>query len=282
MLEPTPQTSVAIVGAGWLGQAVARALPGPVLATTRSGQWRDGSRPPNVTVAALDLTTGQSTPAGVLAAEAIVIAVAPGRGARRTDPEAQDARNALYVDGTRALLTAVPTGKRVIFIGSTSALPDHDAWLSESCPDLPETARGRTQRAAEAVVLGYEGRPVVLRMGGLYGPGRELQRLYRNRDPEAPRPGDGMAPTNLVHQLDAVAAVVAAIARPNVRGIVHVVADGHPPRRTMYAQIAAQSGVAAPTWSRPVRDPVPHGKRVSNVRLKLDLGVALQRPWPFR
>lgn len=267
--------ALAIVGCGWLGRAVAEAWRGPVLATTRSGDWGEGEAPGHVTMSALDVT---AEPLAVPSAPTVMIAYAPGLGGRG-GAEAAARRTALYVEGTRRVVSAVAPSTRVIFIGSTSALPERDAWLDESCAEVPESERGRTQREAEAVVLGYPGPSVVLRMGGLFGPGRELDRIYRNREPEAVRPGSGMAPTNLVHRDDAVAAVVAAVERPEVCGVVHVVADGHAPRRAMYAAIAARTGVAAPLWAEAGTGGV-HGKRVSNLRLKLELGVRLRHPWP--
>ena len=269
---------MAIVGAGWLGRALAAKISGRVLATTRTGNWQ-GSAPDNVEVLALDLTAPAAEFGHVARADAVIIAVAPHLGGRR-GPEAEGARRALYVEGTRRLLAAVPTRCRVVYVGSTSALPDRDGWLDEGCVEMPDSARGLTQRAAERVVAAHSDTNLVLRMGGLFGPDRQLQTIYRNRDPSTPRPGDGMAPTNLVHRDDAVSALLAALTRPNVQGVVHVVADGHTPRREMYARIAARSGLPAPRWEADAATHVPRGKRVGNLRLKLDLGVRLRHPWP--
>jgi nucleoside-diphosphate-sugar epimerase len=273
---------VAIVGAGYLGAAVAAAVPGSVIATTRSGQWRGGEPPANVAVHALDVTCEPLDVSPLVGARALVLCVAPGG--------AQD-RHALYVQGTERLLRTLGRGalERLIWVGSTSALPERDAWLDETCEVWPYDERGRVQRLAEQVVIeGAErhGIPwLVLRLGGLYGPGRGLDRIYgahgtsRRRDGE-PLPGDGLAPTNLVHRDDAVAAVLAALAAPaGIQGVVHVVDDDHTPRRTMYERIAAAQGVPAVTWAEPAPVPtVPRGKRVSNARLKAWLGVRLRHP----
>ncbi|MEM6995344.1 MAG: NAD-dependent epimerase/dehydratase family protein, partial [Myxococcota bacterium] len=264
-------------GTGWLGRALARVLPGPVVACSRHGRWPDA--PPHVRVCALDITTDPLPALPIGAATTVVVAVAVGAGSRR-GPEGDAVRRALYVEGTRRLLAALLPGVRTVFVGSTSALPDRDAWLDETCDEPPTTARGRTQRDAEAVVLGQHPHNLVLRMGGLYGPDRELQALYRNRAPDVVRPGDGMAPTNLIHREDAVAALVAAVARPALGGIVHVVADGHAARRHMYDRIAARTGQPAPRWERPPASTRPRGKRVSNLRMKLALGVRLRHPLP--
>jgi nucleoside-diphosphate-sugar epimerase len=276
---PSP---IAIVGAGYLGAAVAAALPAPVIATARSGRWRDAAPPPGVTVHALDVTAEPLDVSALLAARAAVICYAPGG--------TQD-RHALYVAGTERLLRAwTPAAlERLVLVGSTSALPDRDAWLDETCDAWPDDVRGRVQRQAEQVFIEHATRGgipwIVLRLGGLYGPERELERIYgsqgsaRRRGGE-PLPGDGLAPTNLVHRDDAVTAVLAALAAPAaIQGVVHVVDDDHTPRRLMVARAAAARGASPVTWAEPLPlRAVPRGKRVSNARLKTWLGVRLQHP----
>ena len=271
-----PDAPLAIIGTGYLGMAVASAWRGPVLAASRSGSWREGTAPAYVRMLALDVTSPDLDASPLAEAEVAVFCVAPGR--------VQD-RTALYVDGTRRLLERWPRGnlRRVIWVGSTSALPDRDAWLDERCSEWPTSERGQVQRKAEHVVMDFGGTRsvpwLVLRLGGLYGPGRELDRLYRRRR-EGPLPGNGMAPTNLIHRDDATQAVLAAArASAEIEGIVHGVDDEHPPRRHMYAQLAERTGQPPVTWAEPVPSAaVPCGKRVSNRRLKEWLGVRLQFP----
>ncbi len=268
--------AVAIIGAGFIGAAVARALvpSTSVVLASRSGRPREdvsGARP-----VALDVTDDGLDVHALADADRLVIGYAPGRGGDR---------RALYVDGTRRLLERIGRPlRRVVWLGSTSAIADHDGWVDEDFAPAPGDERGRVQRDAEAVVFGFgeaTGTPVlVLRLGGLYGPGRELDRIYAQRSSD-PFAGHGYNPTNLVHRDDAVAAVVAALSAPaGVRGVVHVVDDDHTPRRRMYEAIARHRGVDPVAWSEPVpASAVPIGKRVSNARLKDWLGVRLQHPF---
>lgn len=268
---------VALVGGGFLGMALARALgPGTVVAT-RSGQWRDGAPPHEVHMHALDLTAAALDLEPLSACDALHIAIAPGD--RSAD------RRALYVEGTRRLLeqSASAGWRRIVYIGSTSALPAVDGWVFENEPRRPDAERGAIQRDAEDLVLAH-GRQhriptLVLRLGGLYGPGRALGRLYRQRR-EGPLSGDGNAPTNLIHLDDAVQASVAALSAPaHVGGVIHVVDDDHTPRRVMYDELARANGQPALTWEREIsHHEAPKGKRVSNLRLKQDLGVRLKHP----
>lgn len=269
-----PHPPVAIVGAGFLGHAIAQHLGGPAWLCSRSGRAR-GEPIAGVTELALDLTSDALDPSALSDAEQLVIAVAPGRGGDR---------HALYVEGTRRLLARLEASlRRIVFVGSTSALPDIDGWVFEDCAHEPDTPRGRVQRQAEAVVL-QAGRArsvptLVLRLGGLYGPGRELGRIYRSHG-DAPLPGHGWSPTNLVHQSDAVTAVLAALAAPaHCTGIVHVVDDDHVPRRRMYEALARQAGATPVQFAEPMpSDRIPRGKRVANGRMKAWLGVRLAHP----
>jgi nucleoside-diphosphate-sugar epimerase len=282
--SPVPPLTAptAVVGAGYLGATVAAVLPPPVIVTTRSGRWRGGEPPSGVALHALDVSAETIDPTPLLPARAAVLCYAPGR--------TQD-RHGLYVAGTERLLRAWGAAalQRLVWVGSTSALPDRDAWLDETCEDWPDEERGRVQRQAEQVVIDHATRHgipwLVLRLGGLYGPGRELDRIYRilpggRRREDERLPGDGLAPTNLVHRDDAVAAVRAALAAPaRIQGVVHVVDDDHTPRRRMYERIAQARGTAPVRWADPApAGAVPRGKRVSNARLKDWLGVRLRFP----
>jgi nucleoside-diphosphate-sugar epimerase len=270
--------SVAIVGAGFVGLALARALrpTHDVILCSRSGQPRQPPAP--APMVALDVTAPDLDPRAIASADALVLAYAPGRGGDR---------EALYVDGTRRLLQRLRAPlRRLVWLGSTSAFPDEDAWLDERCERWPASERGQVQRRAEAVVFEHADRTgtptFALRLAGLHGPGRELDRVYRPRGEAAAaaRPGHGWEPTNLVHRDDVVAAVCAALAAPaHLTGVVAVCDDDHTPRRRMYERIAGAQGADPVSWQQPIpADGVPVGKRVSNERLKAWLGVRLAHP----
>lgn len=210
-------------------------------------------------------------------ADAVVVAYAPGG--------TQD-RRALYVGGARRLIAALDSlaaaarPRRFVVASSTSALPDLDGRLDEGCEQRPTAQRGQVQRDAEDTWreglerLGIPG--FILRLAGLYGPGRELGRLYLRPRTE-PFPGDGMRPTNLVHQDDAVAAFVAAL-DAELEGVelVQVCDDDHTPRRVMVETLADAAGVARPAFELPAG--AVRGKLVDNAKMKRLLGLELRHP----
>lgn len=261
--------TIAILGAGWLGSEIANALGSDAVATTRDGR-RPQALHPAIDVVPLQLGDDAPLPAAIVDAAVWVIAVAPGRD--------QD-RRAVYIDGPQRLLARLETTavQRIVWIGSTSALPDDadgEVDVDETCLHWPTQARGRVQREAEDVIEHAATRAgrswMILRMGGLWGPGRELGRLFGQVDA-----ADGDRRTNLVHRDDAVAATLAAITSRRT-GIVHVVADDHCTRREMIDAARAARGDAPAAWSCAPAD--PHGKRVTNARLRAWLGVELRHP----
>lgn len=275
---PLPDPPVAIAGAGFFGRALADALrsslpPTALPLRTLSRTCPEGPVPSDTLHHALDLT--QADPATITSAigpaRTLVICIAAGR--------TQDPR-AIFLHAVSRLLAAAPSLTRVVYTSSTSALPDRDGWIADDIDEPPTSDRGRIQHAAEhqlRTACEARGIPwIILRLAGLYGPGRPLFRLYRE-DPHGVQPGDGMQATNLIHRDDAVAACLAALTLPKtMSATINVCDDDHRPRRAMFAALAAAAGRPEPTWELPPGP--PHGKRVTNDRLKQLLGVTLRHP----
>ena len=268
-----------VVGAGWIGGPLANllALRGhDVAATTRSGSPR--GEPQSSVVQFLAFDVERDGAAGLIplieGADVVIVCWAPaGRDADR---------RALYLGGAEAVAAAIAEvpPSRLIYTSSTSALPDLDEELDEDCDQWPTSDRGRLQREAEEVILrgGLDaGVPVaVLRLAGLYGPGRELGRIYR-RDPETILQGSGCAPTNLVHREDVLQAILAALELPGTwSGVIHICSDDHRPRREIFAALARRDGLPEPVWELPAEP--TRGKSVGNRRLHDLLDVTLRYP----
>ena len=199
-------------------------------------------------------------------------------------PSSQSIR-AVYEGGVQNVLAAlsVDTG-RFIYISTTGVYGGADGeWIDETTPPDPQRAGGEAALAAEHQLqshpLGQKG--VILRLAGIYGPGRiPFQDQLQAGDPiGAPTAGY----LNLIHVDDAADCVLAAENLPLSHSAPQLfcISDGKPViRQEFYAEVARQMQVPAPIFKNP--DPTSprtaraaSNKRVCNahmlVALRLDL-----------
>lgn len=136
-------------------------------------------------------------------------------------------------------------GRRVVYGSTTGVYGDCGGrWIDENEPTVPLHDRGRRRLDAETALRAAGLDAVVLRIPGIYGPGRwPLARLRAGTpviDPaEAP-------PSNRIHAED-LAAVALRAAERGVAGQVYHVGDGHPTTMTDYFfRIADHFGIPRP------------------------------------
>jgi len=184
-------------------------------------------------------------------------------------PDARDESRyrAIFVDGLRHLLDAVNPQhlQRLLFVSSSAVYGEHgDAWVDEDTPPAPPGFNGRVLLEAEH--LASERVPsVVLRLAGLYGPGR-MQLIERLRSGAARVPRQQPHWSNRIHVDDAAAAIVHLLFLPDPAPL-YVGVDNTPlPLDVLYDHLAKL--VHAPL---PGDGAAPAGvgsKRLSNARLR--------------
>lgn len=270
-----------VVGCGYLGQRVAQrwlAQGSVVYATThrpaRAAQLAAEGFQPIVADVTRPETLDRLPPV-----DTVLYAV----GYQQDTPA--PSRRALYRDGLAAVLDRLaPNVQRVLFISSTGVYGDAGgAWVDEQTPTHPSREAGEAFLAGERVLLDgpWATRGAVLRLAGLYGPGRVPMR-HRILAGEPIPLQDAECFLNLIHVDDAATAVVAAEQAP-AGGQVYLVSDGHPVRRREYFQVVAetlgQTACFVPAGMAPARlHRSGDSKRVSNRRLLAELGVQLAYP----
>jgi nucleoside-diphosphate-sugar epimerase len=269
-----------IVGCGYLGGRVARrwlAADETVYAVTRSAEHADALSQEGLHPIVADVTRpaslGQLPPA-----ETVLYSVA-------YDPHSPATRDEVYAGGLRAVLGALPAATgRILLTSSTGVYgPASGDWVDENSPCRPTRDAGRAMLAAEAVLQSsrFSDRAIILRLAGLYGPGR----IPRMADLLAGRPIAMVAQgyLNLIHVDDAAALIVAAASRARTPRI-YVVADGQPVgRRDFYQHLAALVGLSAVAFTDPPpgdRSALRGGsdKRVRSARIFEELAVSLAYP----
>lgn len=176
-------------------------------------------------------------------------------------------------------LGRISAGSRLVYVSSTAVYkPGAGAWVDESWPIEPVTAAGRARVAAEAALPRDA---VVLRVAGIYGPGRGI--VARLVSGSYRIVGDGRAHVSRVHVEDLVEAIVRAGAS-EVTGPINIADDDPAPLGELADVIAARLGVASPprvpvaTVDPEVAGMLTADRRIANTRMKRDLGVVLRFP----
>jgi nucleoside-diphosphate-sugar epimerase len=271
---------VLVAGAGWLGSALSRTLAARghrVTALRRDPARAAALASSGVEPLALDLAAPGAAgrlPDGL---DAIVAC----QSASGDGPEAY--RRA-YVDATRALLEAARSGGRpaaLVYTGSTGVFGQRDgSEVDEETPPAPASASAEVLVEAERLVLGASGeglRSMVLRLSGLYGPGRTWPVDRVRGGQMALGAGDGTW-LNLCHLDDAVASVVATLEQ-GVAGRIYHASDAEPVRRRdLIAWVASRLGIPAPRQPEGARAPSLPDRRVSAGRSRAELGIVLRHP----
>ena len=188
----------------------------------------------------------------------------------------------VYVDGLANVLDRLPPPGKFIYISSSSVYGQTDgSWVDEDSPTAPQEEAGRIVLEAERLLQARLPEAIILRFGGIYGPGRLLrQRAIRAREPIV---GDADKWLNLIHVADGARAVLAAEEHGQPGRICNV-CDGQPvKRRDFYTELARCLGAPAPRFTAPPPDQPtpPHEKanrRIGNRRMLSELRVALTCP----
>jgi len=280
LVNQTPLRGL-VIGCGYLGQRVARDwrdLGWDVSALTRSSE-----RAAEFAGHGLTPLVGDVTDSGTLSGlpEVDVVLFAVGRDRERTSQTMRE----VSLDGLRNVIDVLDDrARRFLFVSSTAVYSQSEGdWVDEDSPTEPVRENGRVLVESEAMLrsrLGSRGR--VLRLAGLYGPGRLISRRETLMAAD-PLGGCPEAWLNLIHVDDATRAVVAAstLETEGVGDGTWLVCDDRPVRREEYfGRLAELFGAPAPTF-----DPARGGSRVDglgkrcrNERMKSELGVELMFP----
>ncbi len=267
---------VLVAGAGWLGSALARrlvAMGDRVTGVRRDPGRAEGLRPAGVEPLVLDL----ADPAAGLRLPPDLDAIVACQAA--SGDGVQPYREA-YLEANRTLLGAAKRlGVRTfVYTGSTGVFGQRDGSdVDEDSPPAPAGPAAAVLADAEALVLGAEVPGIIVRLSGLYGPGRDWPVERVRQGQLALGPGDD-AWMNFCHLDDAVEGVAAALYRGS-RGRVYHVTDAHPARRREVVEwVAGRLGVAV---TRLPEGTAPRGgpsRRIRGERSRAQLGLKLAYP----
>ncbi len=181
--------------------------------------------------------------------------------------------------------------RRIVYVSTTGVYGDCNGdWVTEERPVNPVASRAKRRWDAESSLREWRaatgGEFVVLRVAGIYGPGRlPLERLRAGlplvRAQESPW-------TNRIHVVDLVQVCLAAMQRGR-DGEIYNVSDGSPGTMIDYfSRIADLAGVPRPpaiSLSQAQQQLSPgmlsylrESRRLDNCKIRTELGIKLKYP----
>lgn len=139
--------------------------------------------------------------------------------------------------------------KGLVYLSTTGVYGDcRGAWIDETAMMNPQNERSRRRQSAEEQFSLWAQQSAtaltVLRVAGIYGPGRFP--LARLRDGMSVPPDQESSFVNLIHEEDLVTACLAAMDQAGAFSVVHA-CDGHPlPMSRYFYEIARQFALPLP------------------------------------
>jgi len=274
--------SILIIGCGDIGRRVAahyRQRGITVSAVTRSHATAETLAKQGLLSLVGDLDRPDSLPV-LSGKDRLVFYFAPPPAQGEDDPRLRTFLN--HIDGEE-----LP--RKLVYISTSGVYGDcRGAWVTEDTPPKPNTARARRRLAAENLLRDWEHRSgvpvVILRVGGIYGPGRLPMERLRQGAPVLREQDCGY--TNRIHADDLAAACVAAAERG--QGIYNV-SDGHPTTMSDYFnKVADRCGLPRPPQigfaeahnrlSAEMMSYLQESRRLDNRKMLEELGVSLRYP----
>lgn len=177
------------------------------------------------------------------------------------------------------ILPEITTVKQLIYTSSYSVYGDQQGNLvDENTPLKPANPKDEIFAQTEQTLLSIANpnlKVCIFRLGGIYGPGRELFKIFE-RLAAALRVGDGNDAINWVHLDDIVGAIELA-RHQQLDGIYNLVDDAKLTSKELLKGICEQHNLPPVIWDESSTGIRPYNARVSNQKIK-DAGYNLQHP----
>ncbi|ADE13359.1 NAD-dependent epimerase/dehydratase [Nitrosococcus halophilus Nc 4] len=181
--------------------------------------------------------------------------------------------------------------RRIVYISTSGVYGDcRGAWVNEAFPVHPGNDRSRRRVDAERQLTAFARRHtlplVILRVPGIYGPGRlPLERLRQGNPVVCP----DQAPWNNRIHADDLAAIALRAGQDNAPARIYNVSDDQPSSMTDYLyRLADAAGLPRPpcvslaeaqrTFSPKLLEYLNESRRLDNRRMKTVLGIGLHYP----
>ncbi len=269
-----PDSTIAIMGCGWLGLPVAQHLQAAGHSIVASCRTSDKAQQlTRLGLHAIPFQLGDDLQhpdlAPLFAADILILNIPFGR--KSSQSNYYDAHMQQLV--THAAKAQI---KHVIFISTTSVYGEPSGHINEQATPHPETDSAKANLAIEEwVKTSFAKHYCILRLAGLVGENRHPARYLAGRRNLA-QPNKVV---NLVHQTDVVQAIQAVINKGLWSETLHLCAQQHPSRQAYYTKSAQILGLATPHFAQSeVQD---SGKVIDASASISKLGIQLRYASPY-
>jgi nucleoside-diphosphate-sugar epimerase len=274
---------VLIVGCGYVGQPLGEELARmghEVVGVTRSTRSHDALVAASIKPFALDISKRAELDQLPLPFDWVVNTVSSNQGGVEEYQQ-------VYVQGMRNLVDwLLPSPpKKFVYTSSTSVYAQNDGSLvKESSPAEPASETGRALVAAENILIDAaktkQFPSVILRAAGIYGPERgHLFQQYLKDQARIAGKGDRLL--NMIHRLDLIHCIIAALKNGHAGEIYNAVDDEPVPQIHFFRWLSETLGKNMPPFGDDAdaarKRPVTH-KKVMNRKLKVELGYQFKYP----
>lgn len=264
-------TKISILGCGWLGFPLAKALltngfsvKGSTTSTEKIAVLENAGIEPFLIALSENKTTGNLT--DFLANSEILIIDVP--------PKLRGSATENFVSKIRNIIPFIENSSvgNVLFISSTSVYNDDEIFVIEETIAKPNTESGKQLLETEQLLQNNSHfKTTVLRFGGLIGEDRHPIKFLAGRE-NLDNPD---APINLIHQDDCIGIILKIIEADYWNETFNAVAPSHPWREIYYTQKAMDLNLALPKFNSEQNS---GGKIILSARIENVLKYTFTKP----
>lgn len=263
-------TQISILGCGWLGLPLAKALlenefsvKGSTTSVEKLSVLENTGIKPYLIALSEDKATGNL--AEFLENSKILIIDVP--------PKLRGSEKENFVSKIQNVIPFIEKSavENVLFISSTSVYGEDNLEVTEETELNPDTESGKQLVQTEQLLQSNSNfKTTILRFGGLIGEDRHpIKFLAGRKNIENPN-----APINLIHQEDCIGIIQKILELNSWNQTFNAVTPFHPSRKEYYTQKAVEFNLALPGFNV---ENSSFGKTISSSKIERDLGYSFSK-----
>jgi nucleoside-diphosphate-sugar epimerase len=273
--------NIAVLGCGYVGNALAESWQdqGHFVTGTTTSKERVVSLAATLSKAVLakgaDFLAMQSL---LQDQNILVVSIAP-TGFQEADTATYEATYISTAQNLVKVLSQAPNVTQIIYLSSCSVYGDRQGeWVDETSQVAPLKQKSQVIYESEKIILqaaNEQQKVCILRLGGIYGPGRELVSMFGGLAGMT-MPGKGDRFINWVHRDDIIGAI--EFARSNeLQGIYNLVDDSRLTVKEQVSRVCARYDLPQVKWDPSQLSLQRKSVQISNHKLKV-AGYGLIHP----